>query len=64
VPGRRFDSFSTEVAPERPSDPEVRRANFRRIVRLFQDASARVPADVTALVMAALTAHPAHRAGT
>jgi hypothetical protein len=38
--------------------------DIRRITRLFQDASARVPADVTAFVMEALTAHPAHRAVT
>jgi hypothetical protein len=38
--------------------------DIRRIVRLFQDASARLPADVTAFVMEALTGHPAHRAGT
>jgi len=38
--------------------------DIRRIVHLFQDASARLPADVTAFVTEALTGHPAHRAGT
>jgi ATP-binding cassette subfamily B protein len=36
MPGRRFDAFVTQEAPERPADPAVRRANFRRIVRLFR----------------------------
>jgi len=53
VPGRRFDSFSTEDAPERPSDPEVRRANFRRIVRLFRPYRARLTAVCTLIFFAA-----------
>ena len=36
MPGRRFDSFATEDPPERPADPAVRKANFRRIIRLFR----------------------------
>jgi ATP-binding cassette subfamily B protein len=35
MPGRRFETFLTEDPPERPADPAVRRANLRRIVRLF-----------------------------
>jgi len=35
VPGRRFDAFVTGEAPERPADPAVRKANLRRIIRLF-----------------------------
>ena len=35
MPGRRWD-FATDEAPERPADPAVRRANLRRIVRLFR----------------------------
>ncbi|HSE81222.1 MAG TPA: hypothetical protein VLA87_05935, partial [Gaiellaceae bacterium] len=31
----RWD-FSPGEAPERPADPEVRKANLRRIVRLFR----------------------------
>jgi len=36
MPGRRFDSFAPQDPPERPADPAVRRANFRRILRLFR----------------------------
>jgi ATP-binding cassette, subfamily B, bacterial len=36
MPGRRFDSFLTDEPPERPSDPAIRKANFRRIVALFR----------------------------
>jgi ATP-binding cassette subfamily B protein len=35
VPGRRWD-FSQQEAPERPADPAVRKANFRRVVALFR----------------------------
>ncbi|HEU0246907.1 MAG TPA: ABC transporter ATP-binding protein [Gaiellaceae bacterium] len=36
MPGRRFESFASgEDPPERPADPAVRRANLRRIIRLF-----------------------------
>jgi ATP-binding cassette subfamily B protein len=33
---RRWEGFSPGEAPERPTDPEVRKANLRRIVRLFR----------------------------
>jgi ATP-binding cassette subfamily B protein len=33
---RRWEGFSPGEAPERPADPEVRKANLRRIVRLFR----------------------------
>jgi ATP-binding cassette, subfamily B, bacterial len=38
MPGRRrrWEGFSPGEAPERPADPEVRKANLRRIVRLFR----------------------------
>ncbi|HET6622963.1 MAG TPA: ABC transporter ATP-binding protein [Gaiellaceae bacterium] len=36
MPGRRFDRYLAEDPPERPSDPAVRKANFRRIVSLFR----------------------------
>jgi ATP-binding cassette, subfamily B, bacterial len=32
----RWSAFSPGEVPERPADPEVRRANLRRIVRLFR----------------------------
>jgi ATP-binding cassette, subfamily B, bacterial len=33
---RRWEGFSPGEAPERPADPAVRKANLRRIVRLFR----------------------------
>jgi ATP-binding cassette, subfamily B, bacterial len=33
---RRWDAFGAGKTPERPADPAVRKANFRRIVRLFR----------------------------
>jgi ATP-binding cassette subfamily B protein len=36
MPGRRYDAFVTQDAPERPSDPAIRKANFRRIIALFR----------------------------
>ena len=42
MPGRRFDSFTSDEPPERPADPAVRKANFRRIVRLFRPYKARL----------------------
>jgi ATP-binding cassette subfamily B protein len=36
VRGRRFDSFSSANPPERAADSLVRKANLRRIVRLFR----------------------------
>ena len=50
MPGRRFDSFSGGDPPERPSDPAVRQANFRRIVRLFRTYRARLAA-VSGLIL-------------
>ena len=44
MPGRRFESFTSGDPPERPADPAVRRANFRRIVRLFRTYRARLAA--------------------
>ena len=34
--GRRWGGFAPGEAPERPADPAVRKANFRRIVALFR----------------------------
>jgi len=50
VPGRRFDSFAAGDPPERPADPAVRQANFRRIVRLFGTYRARLAA-VSGLIL-------------
>ena len=50
MPGRRFDAFASEEPPERPSDPAVRRANFRRIVSLFRPYRRRLAA-VSALIV-------------
>lgn len=49
MPGRRF-AFTTDDLPERPADPEVRRANFRRIVRLFRPYRKRL-GSVSALIV-------------
>jgi ATP-binding cassette subfamily B protein len=49
MPGRRFDSFASSERPERPADPAVRKANFRRIVTLFRPYRARLGA-VSALI--------------
>ncbi|MGL6279951.1 MAG: ABC transporter ATP-binding protein [Gaiella sp.] len=50
MPGRRFDSFTTQDAPERPSDPAVRKANFRRITALFRPYRLRLTG-VSALIV-------------
>jgi ATP-binding cassette subfamily B protein len=50
MPGRRFDAFVSDEPPERPADPAVRKANFRRIVRLFRPYRARLGA-VSALIV-------------
>ena len=50
MPGRRFGAFTSEDPPERPADPAVRKANFRRIVRLFRPYKARLSA-VSALIV-------------
>ncbi|HJR94750.1 MAG TPA: ABC transporter ATP-binding protein, partial [Gaiellaceae bacterium] len=50
MPGRRFDAFTSDEPPERPSDPAVRKANFRRIVRLFRPYKARLGV-VSALIV-------------
>jgi ATP-binding cassette subfamily B protein len=53
VPGRRFDSFTADDVPERPGDPAVRKANLRRIVRLFGPYRARLTAVCALIVFAA-----------
>jgi ATP-binding cassette, subfamily B, bacterial len=41
VPGRRWEAASLDP-PERPADPAVRRANLKRIIRLFRPYKARL----------------------
>ena len=53
MPGRRFDSFATAEMPERPADPAVRQANFRRIIRLFGPYRARLGLVGTLIVFSA-----------
>ncbi len=53
MPGRRFDSFTPQDAPERPADPAVRKANFRRIVRLFRAYKRRLAAVSGLIVVSA-----------
>jgi ATP-binding cassette subfamily B protein len=53
VPGRRFDAFTSDEPPERPSDPAVRKANFRRIIRLFRPYKARLAVVFTLIVFSA-----------
>jgi ATP-binding cassette subfamily B protein len=53
VPGRRFDAFVSDEPPERPSDPAVRKANFRRIIRLFEPYRARLGVVCALIVVSA-----------
>jgi ATP-binding cassette subfamily B protein len=53
VPGRRFDALSPDDPPERPADPAVRKANFRRIVRLFRPYKARLGVVCALIVVSA-----------
>ncbi|HET9438046.1 MAG TPA: ABC transporter ATP-binding protein [Gaiellaceae bacterium] len=53
MPGRRFDSFTPHELPERPADSAVRKANFRRIVRLFRPYKARLAVVFTLIVFSA-----------
>ena len=53
MPGRRFDSFTSDDPPERPSDPNVRKANLRRVVRLFGPYKARLAAVCALIVFSA-----------
>jgi ATP-binding cassette, subfamily B, bacterial len=53
VPGRRFDALVSDEPPERPSDPAVRKENFRRIVRLFRPYRARLGVVFTLIVFSA-----------
>ena len=50
MPGRRFDAFVSPEPPVRPADPAVRKANLRRIVRLFRTYRARLGV-VSALIV-------------
>jgi ATP-binding cassette, subfamily B, bacterial len=51
MPGGRF--FSYEEPPERPADPAVRRANLRRIGRLFVPYKLRLSAVLALIVLSA-----------
>jgi ATP-binding cassette subfamily B protein len=51
MPGGRF--FSYQEPPERPADPAVRRANLRRITRLFVPYKMRLAAVLALIVFAA-----------
>ena len=54
MPGRRFESFASgEDPPERPADPAVRRANLRRIIRLFGPYRLRLGAVCALIVFSA-----------
>ena len=53
MPGRRFDSFAGEDLPERPADPAVRKANLRRIIRLFGPYRRRLGAVCALIVFSA-----------
>src|ERR1700730_7524236 len=44
---------SSDAAPERPADPEVRRANLRRVVRLFRPYRGRLSAVLALIVFSA-----------
>ncbi len=56
MPGRRFDMFMSQDAPERPADPAVRKANLRRIVGLFRPYRPRLAAVFVLIVISALLA--------
>ncbi|HUF01048.1 MAG TPA: ABC transporter ATP-binding protein [Gaiellaceae bacterium] len=53
MPGRRFDSFTPDEPPQRPSDPAVRKANLRRIFPLFRAYRARLAAVGVLIVFSA-----------
>jgi ATP-binding cassette subfamily B protein len=54
MPGRRFESWGgSSGAVERPADPEVRRANLRRIVALFRPYRLRLAAVCSLIVVSA-----------
>ncbi len=44
---------SSDASPERPADPEVRRANLRRVVRLFRPYRGRLSAVLALIVFSA-----------
>src|SRR5436853_6696469 len=52
MPGRRWD-FSQQEPPERPADPAVRKANLRRVVRLFKPYRGRLAAVLCLIVFSA-----------
>jgi ATP-binding cassette subfamily B protein len=53
VPGRRFDAFTPDRSPERPSDPAVRKANLRRIFPHFRPYRLRLSAVCALIVFSA-----------
>jgi ATP-binding cassette subfamily B protein len=54
VPRGRGRAFDRGEPPERPADPAVRRANFRRILRLFRPYRARLGAVSGLIVVSAI----------
>jgi ATP-binding cassette subfamily B protein len=53
MPGRRWD-FSRDEPPERPADPAVRRANLRRVARLFTHYKLRLGAVLSLIVFSSV----------
>jgi ATP-binding cassette, subfamily B, bacterial len=54
VPRGRRRPFDRGEPPERPADPAVRRANFRRVLRLFQPYRLRLGAVLALIVVSAV----------
>jgi len=53
MPGRRWE-FSRDEPPERPADPAVRRANLRRVARLFTHYKLRLGAVLSLIVFSSV----------
>ena len=53
MPGRRFSKDTSEL-PERPADPEVRKANLRRIFPLFRSYRPQLAVVFTLIIISAL----------
>jgi ATP-binding cassette subfamily B protein len=54
MPRGRGGAFDVGEAPERPADPAVRRANFRRIVRLFRPYRLKLGVVLALIVLSAI----------
>jgi ATP-binding cassette, subfamily B, bacterial len=53
MPSRRYESFFTDERPQRPADKAVRRANLRRIARLFRPYGLKLSAVCGLIVVSA-----------